>query len=416
MGLNEAIENIKRLREEHRQAAQLATAERAIEAAENPPAAQYAGFDAKTGQAIARLPNGELVSGSQIFNSMPSAGDRVILDPATGRPFIDQVSAWQKPEPEPEPVAVAGKVKILYYTPDNKLWIGGDRAKPKAVGTRQADTFYSLTNLGDGDRWNIAWIRGDAINGYTIGWIGGRTIEIVNNAPAELRRYFAPIYRGQGYIELQAMKELIYDLSVAPGETVPTWNVLPDGTVGVSGAYTKGTDGTINGNSSHVSILWNKTTTQVAPAQSSQNNTPGASLYNVKTAAWVSPSQSKLSSDTTEGGLTDRVLKIYTSIQFGSVASLWKENVTTYDPTTEEPSSQTKYYFGDREVAQPPEGIDDTFDLWGGLAYETGIIDANGNLKIFTWTPGNPWTKKESSTFVYPIPDNAVSISGSYHP
>ena len=152
MGLDDPIANIKALREQIRQAGAYGAAERAREASLNPPAAEYAGFDARSGEAILKLPNGELVRGQPIFNSLIQPGDRVILDPATGRPFADQVSVSPQPPEivEPEPAEVFGKLKILYYTPDGGLWIGGDRAVPKRIGQWDGSRQWSISNLGSG--------------------------------------------------------------------------------------------------------------------------------------------------------------------------------------------------------------------------------------------------------------------------
>lgn len=190
----DAKELLAELRSEHREQGQINTAERALEQGEQAPSAQYLGANGE-GEAVVQFPTGELVSGEPIFNTMAQPGDLVALHGGDGVPFVDQVSAWEE-ELEPETVEDFGKIKILYRMPDGGLFIGGDRRVGRRIGSWISGASYQLANTGDGDKsWVASYTYnqtrdagGVTVTDIVVGWVGGRTVTIRDNAPTNYPR------------------------------------------------------------------------------------------------------------------------------------------------------------------------------------------------------------------------------------
>lgn len=150
-----------------------------------PTKAIFVGYDCKTGEALVRPLGGGIVRCQPIYNTAVRPGDIIDLHVSQGIPKGDNLSAFEPETPEvlePEP-EIFGKLKILFYTPDGGLWIGGDRRVPRRVGQWEASRSWKLTNLGTGENNFVVAGVNQSASTQIVRYGQGGSVAIVNESP-----------------------------------------------------------------------------------------------------------------------------------------------------------------------------------------------------------------------------------------
>lgn len=433
---------LEELRATHREQMEVSTAERALEQAEQPPTAQFLGFD-NQGEAVFQFATGQTASGDPIFNTLPQPGDVVDVHGGSGVPSVDQASAWQE-EAEPEVVEMFSKIKILYRMPDGSLWIGGDRRTGRRIGTWNSAAEYYLANTGDGDReWAVTKItrlqkqlpNGQELPEWEIGWVGGRTLRITNSMPAPSRYVSVTVeHIGGGYVAVLpslGVKRFHFEQSdgyFGVGETMyhlqPSLAIAPSGTFEDNRSLTSGSFQT---QESFSSFLLSNSQSLVQSGFFTDEfefsiSDSGASSESRKEAhripVWISPKQAKSTTYSyAYSSVRSEENSDYTSISVGGVG-YWFERRVKQSFTTNEIEIESAYLNGIPVSGTAPRGAKRTIaqNKLFALTLTNTELTTGGQATVNVGRPGTPWGLSAIRVPFYRVPTDATVLDYSYHP